>query len=136
MRGDEMIYTSYFGNIKKILAAVPDAKFISIAGKTPNWFVGEKFSELAPKYSWWQEWHDKFDGDYDSNESKLWYKDKYYETVLSNLKQLDVAQKLKALADWCPTFILCYETPEKFCHRHLVAEWLNARRVECKEWSN
>ena len=21
--------------------------------------------------------------------------------------------------------LLCYETPEKFCHRHLVAEWLN-----------
>ena len=38
-----MIYTSYFGNIKKILEEVPDAGLISIAGKTPDWFKGEKF---------------------------------------------------------------------------------------------
>lgn len=40
---DEMIYTSYFGNVKKILEEVPDAGIISIAGKTPDWFKGEKF---------------------------------------------------------------------------------------------
>ena len=23
--------------------------------------------------------------------------------------------------------LLCYETPEKFCHRHSVAKWLNEK---------
>lgn len=40
---DDMIYTSYFGNAKKILEEVPDAGLISIACKTPTWFKGEKF---------------------------------------------------------------------------------------------
>jgi len=25
--------------------------------------------------------------------------------------------------------LLCFETPDKFCHRHLVATWLNAAKV-------
>ena len=47
---DEMIYTSYFGNVKKILEEVPDAGLISITGKTPDWFKGEKFKPLMPHY--------------------------------------------------------------------------------------
>ena len=27
----------------------------------------------------------------------------------------------------------CYEKPSDFCHRHLVADWLNKNGVECKE---
>lgn len=29
--------------------------------------------------------------------------------------------------------LLCYETPEKFCHRHLVCNWLNDHGIECRE---
>ena len=44
LSGDEaLIYTSYFGNMKKILSSVLDAKFVSIAGKTPCWFKGERY---------------------------------------------------------------------------------------------
>ena len=46
-----MIYTSYFGNIKK-LQSRPGLEFISIAGKTPDWFTGAKLSLLAPKHDW------------------------------------------------------------------------------------
>lgn len=31
--------------------------------------------------------------------------------------------------------LLCYEAPEKFCHRHLVAEWFkNKLGIEVKEY--
>ena len=133
---DDMIYTSYFGNIEKILASIPDAGFVSIAGKTPDWFKGQKFKPLMPHYSWWKEWHSKFEGMLDSSESKDWYSKMYSKTVLDQLDPLDTARDLKDLVGWKPTFILCYETPEKFCHRHLVASWLNGARVQCEEWKN
>lgn len=129
-----MIYTSYFGNIKKILAAMPDARFISIAGKTPDWFDGKKFKALAPHYCWWKIWHKTFASNLDSKESIAWYTDMYNKTVLRDLNPLEIAQQLKDLADWHTTVILCYETPEKFCHRHLVSSWLNSFRVLSEEW--
>lgn len=129
-----MIYTSYFGNISKVLASVPDASFVSIAGKTPEWFAGKKFKPLMPHYGWWREWHEKFADDLGSIESRAWYTTKYMKTVLSSLEPLNVARQLKDLASWKPTFILCYETPEKFCHRHIVAKWLSDARIECEEW--
>ena len=129
-----MIYTSYFGNIKKILEAIPNAGLVSIAGKTLDWFKGEKFKPLMPKYDWWKEWHSRFEGALDSEESKKWYTKQYTKTVLSQLDALDIARQLKDLVHWQPTFILCYETPEKFCHRHLVADWFERNKIECKEW--
>lgn len=33
--------------------------------------------------------------------------------------------------------LLCYEKPEDFCHRHLVADWLNSSKIlpyDIKEW--
>jgi len=129
-----MIYTSYFGNIKKILKSCPDAGLISIAGRTPEWFDGKKFKDLMPHYDWWKEWHDMFADNLELNVSKKWYSDKYYSTVLSNLDPLEIARKLKILVDWRPTFILCYETPEKFCHRHIVADWFNKYHIPCEEW--
>lgn len=131
-----MIYTSYFGNIKKVLAAVPDAGLVSIAGKTPNWFTGERFISLMPHWLWWKEWHEKFISDLESDESKKWYTAKYKETVLRQLDPHVVARQLKDLVQWKPTFILCYETPEKFCHRHIVAKWLNDARIDCEEWKD
>ena len=129
-----MIYTSYFGNIKKVKADIPDAAFISIAGRTPDWFIGVKFPRLMPKYVWWKEWHDTFWADLNSQESRDWYIKKYRETVLASLDILQTARDIKDAVGWHIPVLLCYETPEKFCHRHIVADWLNSGRVEAKEW--
>ena len=129
-----MIYTSYFGNIKKIIKKHPDAGLISIAGATPAWFTGMKCKELMPHYDWWKEWHETFKENLESVASKSWYTEKYNETVLKNLDKMKIARKLKDLVEWKPTFILCYETPEKFCHRHLVADWFNASSIQCEEF--
>lgn len=131
-----MIYTSYFGNIKKIKAKMPQLVLVSIAGKTPDWFDGKKLPELAPKYDWWKEWKDKYcDANGISTEKGYtFYTQMYYETVLSETDPESIATKLKTIADGKDVCLLCYETPENFCHRQLVAEWLNNAGIACTEW--
>ena len=130
-----MIYTSYFGNIKKILSEHPDAVLISIAGKSPDWFNGLEYKKLAPKYNWWKEWHEKFKDDYESPDSQLFYAMKYAETVLNTLDAHAVKCDLYNMANSRDVFILCYEIPTKFCHRQLVREWLTSESIQCTEWT-
>ena len=135
------IHTSYFGNIKAIEKERPHEVFVSIAGLSPKWFRGYKLPELAPKKWWWKIWHDSFKDNLESEESRAWYMKKYKETVLDKLDPSDIVRKIVHLEkkeDVCSNLtLLCYETPEKFCHRHLVAEWLNSSIKEGRpilEW--
>jgi len=137
-----MIYTSYFANVKGVLGKKPHIRFCSIAGKTPDWFLqydrdlglkSFKCKSLMPHYDWWKVWHDKFEKDLESEESKSWYIDKYNETVLDMLSPQCTVKKLYEMSDKYDVCLLCYETPDKFCHRHLVAEWLNSNGISCKE---
>ena len=111
-----MIYTGYWAKIHdyELNHLTP----VGISGRSPDGYVGKTYKKLAPKYSWWREWHDK-------NLSEKWYTDKYYETVLNVLNPNDVAKQLQQMGT--DVVLLCFESPEKFCHRHLVAEWLNAK---------
>jgi len=43
----------------------------------------------------------------------------YYERVLSHLSVDEVYNVLKGKV------ICCWETPNKFCHRSIVLEWIN-----------
>lgn len=130
------MFTSYFGNIKKITSAYPDACLVSIAGKSPSWFNGEKYKPLMPHYDWWIKWHDMFNNRLDSDESKDWYINKYYETVLNILDASMVVEALNNIANNKEIFLLCYETPEKFCHRQIVSDWLSRNGIACFEWKN
>lgn len=133
------IHTSYFDNINKIKQEDQEPPvFVSIAGKTPSWFDGPRIPELAPKKEWWFEWHERFKDSLESSESVAWYTKKYKETVLSCLDQVSVVTKLSELGE--NIVLLCYETPEKFCHRHLVSEWIDSAYLkhgrESCEWMN
>ena len=131
------VFTSYFSNIPEVLKECPDAFFVSIAGKTPEWFTGAKYCKLAPKASWWNEWHNKFSEQLDSDESIAWYTDMYTITVLDALRPDIVIKDLASISNNAKTVVLlCYEKPEHFCHRQIVEVWLNACGIECKEWSN
>lgn len=112
--------TSYFSNISKI-------KFpISIAGKCPDWYTDAQYKKLAPKYEWWKEWHDNNLGD-------DWYTEKYYSTVLVMLDPKVIYKELFNIYMTDNFTLLCYESPEKFCHRHLVAQWFNDNGFSIKE---
>lgn len=91
--------------------------------------------QVAPRWIWWSEWHEKFKDDYESDESKAWYGKKYRSTVLDALDPVDILFEIKKLAGDSNTYLLCYEAPEKFCHRHMLATWLNLKaEAGVEEW--
>lgn len=133
-----MIYTSYFSKVKALYDQNPNLVFVSIAGKTPNWFDNSlidilRYSKLAPKYEWWRVWHEKFKDNLESGESMNWYIKKYYETVLNQLNPIFVQRDLLDLSNRKDVVLLCYEKPEKFCHRQIVMNWFNSAEINCKE---
>lgn len=109
--------TSYFANVKNMY----NENLVSIAMKTPEGFRGRIYEPLAPKYDWWIEWKKR-------GLSEEWYREKYYETVLDKLNPANIYRQLGEDAILC-----CYESPEKFCHRHIVAEWLENAGYEVEE---
>ena len=109
-----MRYTGYYAKIKEYESN--GVVVVAISGKIPDGFNGIKYQKIAPKYIWWQKWHDE-------KMSDEWYIDKYYETVLNQLNPNEVLNDLQKMGE--NIVLLCYETPEKFCHRQLVADWLN-----------
>lgn len=100
-----MIYTSYFAKSGTLSNA------ISIAGKTPDWFHGDRYIKLAPK-AWFFKIY-KETGDEDE------YIQNYYTNVLSKLNPADVVKELDGKV------LCCYEKPSDFCHRFVVADWIN-----------
>lgn len=97
--------TSNFATCAKHLQAV------SIAGWPPPWYAGRQYKVLAPK-RWF---FDEYKRTSDSNA----YTKCFYEEVLA---KLDPQQVFEALGH--DAILLCYEKPGAFCHRRLVARWL------------
>ena len=56
------IYTSYFDNITN-LSNKNDYKFISIAGRSPEWYDGIEYKVLAPKWNFFKIWKETKDND-------------------------------------------------------------------------
>ena len=122
-----MIYTSYFDNLKNLPKNIIP---ISICGQAPDWYIGRQYKKLAPKYKFFMEWKENKDNNY--------YIKCFNEQVLDKLDPEKVAYELLittsgAKPDVC---LLCYEKPNEFCHRHLVAKWLDDNGFKCEEWSN
>lgn len=117
------LYTSYFAKVKQLKEMGFD-NLVCVAGYAPKFYYdtdGAKFyPDLAPRREWWRTWHDKFKDDPESAESQAWYERQYQGTVLSKLNPREVLEKLGDKA-----VMLCYETPDKFCHRHIIAWWLS-----------
>ena len=123
-----MIYTSYFAKLKSL----PDNIIpISICGKAPDWYKGLQYKKLAPKYDFFMKWKENHDNDY--------YIKCFNEQVLSTLKADDVVFELTDIVYYIKgtdmdIALICYEKPSDFCHRHLVADWLNQNGFKCEEY--
>lgn len=108
-----MIKTSSYENFKSSLY-----KTVSISGdggKSAG-YDGAYYSKLAPKLSFWKKWHDNI-GIVPEEENNRYYIEEYYKQVLSKLNPETVYKDL----DY--SVLLCYEDPDEFCHRHIVASW-------------
>lgn len=136
-----MIYTTYFANLKKLdhYTSCP----IAICGKSPDGYKGLEYKKLAPKYWFFKEWKQNHDNDF--------YIEHFNKEVLSVLRPQEVMMDIRNLIDYhygvemttydekwwehvpYDIYFVCYEKPEDFCHRHLVANWLTANGIEVKE---
>ena len=106
--------TSYFNKYK-------GSNAVSICLRPPYWYKGREFKELAPPLWLFL----KYKKDYDKN----FYIENYYKEVLDKLDPQDIYNKLGE-----DVVLLCWENPDEFCHRHLVAEWLEWELgIEIKE---
>ena len=123
-----MIYTSYFAKLKSLPNNIVP---ISICGKAPDWYTGLQYKKLAPKYDFFMEWKKNHDNEY--------YIKCFNEQVLSKLNATDVILDLSRICycfnvGECDICLICYEKPTDFCHRHLVADWLNQNGYKCDEY--
>lgn len=111
--------TSYF--YSKLLK--PGMNLISIAYLTPkiNGLLIKQYTPLFPNKEWVR--------DYKSNKITIF---QYTVKYMDLLFKLDPKKVVKDLGD--DAILLCYEKPKKFCHRKLVAMWLESNLgIEVKE---
>ena len=80
-------------------------------------YTGKCYPKLAPKLSFWQIWENNI-GVISEEENNKYYVEEYYNQVLSKLNPEEIYQELDN------SILLCYEDNTQFCHRHIVAEWL------------
>jgi hypothetical protein len=109
-QGDSM-KTSYFFSNK----LTKDDILVSIAGLSPDDFK-KKFPDyriykplIPPK---------QLVLDYKSNKISIQEYTRVYKEQLNNLDPFKVYDELSN------AILLCWEKPEKFCHRHLVSDWI------------
>lgn len=121
-----MVFTSYFAKLRALNSKgiVP----ISIACYKPKWFKGWSAEVLAP--------HPDLLIQFKTFHNEEAYADEFRGVILANLNPHKVVQDLQKLAGKGKDFaLLCYENPTTFCHRHLVADWLNENGIKCVEFT-
>lgn len=124
-----MIYTSYFANIKKL-----DGICYTVSGLIPSFYndlmkqnpnIYKRYIQFAPKKYWWKQWKEgKLNNDQFVN--------LYKETVLDKININNVLNQFNKYKQ--DIFLLCYQKPNDFCHRHLICQWLNKHDIECKQF--
>lgn len=115
-----MVLTGYFAQVKKYKEK--NLSLINIALVKPDWFKEsiENYPDLYPTKEILYEFN--YSGNVDN----------YIESYSGILAKLNPE---KVYRDLDNKIILCYEKPTDFCHRHLVAIWLNQNGFECREFN-
>lgn len=117
------IYTSYYGNIKKLSreGIIP----VGISLGIPKWFNGHNLRYLAPTRAI----------------LNLQDEDKYTTAYLKHLESVNIDKFREDISiisrseNWKDVALLCYEKPGDFCHRRLFADWLKEKTgYEVKEF--
>lgn len=112
------IATGYFAKAK--IYAEMGYALVSIAKVAP-WFIAKELTlyscdELKPT-----------DEILALKDNPAKYEGKYRKEILGPIRSLKIFNDLYLIARQehkDKVVLLCYESPEKFCHRHIVADWL------------
>lgn len=108
-----MIFTGYYAKLKQYEQA--GLQPVSIAGRAPEFYKGPQYKALAPEYKMFMDWKKgKIDDD------------QYTEIFTKRLNTLDKEAVRNMLTKWFDkdVILLCYEKTGDFCHRHIVASWV------------
>lgn len=121
------IYTSYYaklGQLKK-----DNILPLAISISPPKWFSGTQIPELCPTYA------------------MLKMSDQQYcplfDKILLRLDPHTMAAKIQSAVEFAQratntqydgVALLCYETTRDFCHRYMVAAWLNENGYDLTEF--
>lgn len=111
--------TSYFAKAKENRKLYPKHKHLSIARYTPDWAAMKGINEdKCPVVPTWEMIN------LAKNLKFKKYRKKYNKMLDDNEEEI---------IDWFTknrnkvVILYCYEKPNDFCHRHLLAEWLSNR---------
>lgn len=116
------IYTSYYSQTKRLQKnnILP----VSVSLFNPKYLKNEikcSLKYLAPRYKMMKM-------------SVEQYKPEYVK-ILSSINPSRVIEDLKQAGKGKDVALMCYESPGQFCHRHMIAEWLNKKtKFEITEW--
>lgn len=122
-----MVYTSYYAKIKKIEG---NNLYCSISNTVPPWIedkVTKCLRQVYPKFSdvadfkhgviSWKEFENRY-----IEHVNMYVLYTLKETLLDYEKEYD------------NVFLLCYERPTDFCHRHILRRMLNNIGMEIREY--
>lgn len=119
------IYTSYFGKVKKLVEnnIVP----VGICCFPPAYFNGINFKYVAPTAEILKQ--------YKGNDTlyTLHYQTEVLTTLGESALRIFVAQ-LEVYSKGKDVALCCYEKPNDFCHRHLLAAHMNKFGYMVTEW--
>lgn len=83
-------------------------------------YTGKAITNLAPKRAFWDIWYNNI-GKIPEEENIRYYIEEYYKQVLS---KVNIEELLKDEKD---PILLCYEKGQDFCHRHVLAEYIEIK---------
>lgn len=113
------VYTSYYALAKELNDT--DYIFIRISNSKPKWWTKPLLSlpEVFP------EWRIV-----DGVKKEIISEEQYtteYQKMLNGLDKNKILEKIYLTEEgqgYKNVVLLCYETPDKFCHRHILADWI------------
>ena len=110
-----MIHTGYYAKLKvyKEAGLTP----IAISGKRPDFYEGLYYPDFAPRFEVFQQWKK---GEINNEGYVKEYK-AYLETLNKDEIEFDFSPYNTQEND---CVLLCYEKVGDFCHRHVLADWL------------
>lgn len=107
------IYTCFFGNYRNF---PEDSYIIGVARHSPQDI--EDWVNLAPSVKLLQQYKNK---EIDEFIFKIKYLNELY--ILNKKEYIDYLRDLEK--KYKNIILCCYEKKEDFCHRHILAEWLD-----------
>lgn len=106
------IYTSYFANGAKLQKE--GIMMIGIALYPPKWFYGSSVKYVSPS---WDILH--------NSKSEEDYIRRFNSEILAHRDPKVFLSSIEKMAKVKDVALCCFEKPDEFCHRHLVAKWMN-----------